>query len=149
MSYTPEQKSGIKKCSNILLQSNDPRFNYVFVKDQDNIDEFHDKPTIITLNQYDYSFKKDDGDEKSLPKLCPSSLLKSQGQGLESVEEWYRKKFPDLPDDYHGILARYSTGTLMTKKETKNAVKKANKIPNKKTPLGLTMLRGKFSLDFN
>ena len=149
MSYTHEEKSGMKKCSNILLQSNDPRFNYLFIKEKEQIENYHETPELITLNQYDYSFKKDDGDENTLPKLCPASLYQSQAGGLEAVEEWYRRKFPNLPDDYHGIMARYSTGTLMTKKETKNAVKKAKRKPDKKVPVGLQMLKGKFNVVFD
>ena len=148
MSYNVQQKMGIKKSSNILMQSNDPRFNYLFVKEQDQIDDYHETPELITLNQYDYSFKKDEGDDNTLPQLCPASLYQSQAGGLEAVEEWYRNKFPNLPDDYHGIMARYSTGTLMTKKETKNAVKKAKRKPDKKVPVGLTMTKGNFSVVF-
>mgnify|MGYP003130603198 FL=1 len=68
---------------------------------------------------------------------------------LQEVEEWYAAKFPRLPSEYHGIMARYSTGQLLTKKETKNALKKIKKKPDKEVPIGLEIVQGKFKLEFD
>ena len=140
-------KNDIKKSRNILIKSNDPRFNFGFHK-EDDIDDFHKLPDIITMDQYDYSIKRDNGDESKLPGLVSISEA-AAAQNLESLANFYREKFPSLPDEYHGILARYSTGTLMTKKETKNALKKLDKKPDRETPIGLEIRHGKFTLDMS
>jgi len=142
-----QTKSELKKCRNVLIQSNDPRFNYSVLKKED-IDEFEKQPQIITLNQYDYSFKRTEGNDKELPELTPISLAMSK-DNLQEVEEWYAAKFPRLPSEYHGIMARYSTGQLLTKKETKNALKKIKKKPEKEVPIGLEIAQGKFKLEFD
>jgi len=142
-----QTKSELKKCRNVLIQSNDPRFNYSVLKKED-IDEFEKQPQIITLNQYDYSFKRTEGNDKELPELTPISLAMSK-DNLQEVEEWYAAKFPRLPSEYHGIMARYSTGQLLTKKETKNALKKIKKKPEKEVPIGLEITQGKFKLEFD
>ena len=107
-----------------------------------------DTPEIIDIDQYDWSFKADEGDEWNLPTLTPASLVGASTRSLEEVEEWYRQKFPNLPDEYHGIMARYSTNNVMTKKEIKNGIKKLNKDPNKKI-VGLSKSKGNYKLTFN
>ena len=139
-------KKELQNCRNIIIQSNDPAFNYAFLKGSD-LDNFHELPEIIGMGQYDYSFKRDDGDDTKLPNLTPASMLMSS-QNLEDMEEWYRQKHPNLPDEYHGIMARYSTGQLLTKKEAKNAIKKSKK-KNKEPPVGLQMRTGNFSVKFD
>lgn len=136
----------LQKSRNIIIQSNDPAFNYAFLKGDD-IEDFHALPEIIGMGQYDYCFKRDDGDENNLPNLTPASLLMSS-RSLEDTEEWYRQKHPNLPDEYYGIMARYSTGQLLTKKEAKNEIKKARK-KNKDPPVGLQMKTGNFSVEFD
>ena len=142
----PTDKQELQNSRNVLIQSNDPAFNYAFLKGDD-LNKFHELPEIIGLGQYDYCFKKDQGDDGHLPKLTPASLLMSSGN-LEDTEEWYRQKHPNLPDEYHGILARYSTGQLLTKKEAKNAIKKSKK-KGKEPPIGLQMRTGNFEIDFD
>ena len=67
---------------------------------------------------------------------------------LEDLESWYAAKYPRLPSEYHRVMARYSTGQLLTKKETKNAIKKMKKKPNKDVHVGLQVAQGKFTVDF-
>ena len=141
-----QDKAELKKCRNVLIQSNDPRFNYLILK-KDDIDSFDEVPQIIPLHKYDYSFKTTEGDDKELPRLTPASLTMSK-DSLEDVESWYAAKYPRLPSEYHGVMARYSTGQLLTKKETKNAIKKMKKKPNKDVPVGLQVTQGKFIVDF-
>jgi hypothetical protein len=141
-----QDKKELAKSRNVLIQSNDPSFNYAFLKGQD-IEDFHTLPEIIGMNQYDYSFKRDDGDENKLPNLTPASLL-MMSNNLQNTEEWYRQKHPNLPEEYYGVMARYSTGQLLTKKEAKNAIKKSKK-KNQKPPVGLTMATGKYELAFD
>ena len=136
----------IQKCRNVIIQSNDPAFNFTFLKGDD-INDFHQLPEIIGLDQYDYSFKRDDGSDTKLPSLTPTSLLMSSSN-LEDTEEWYRQKYPNLPDEYHGIMARYSTGKLLTKKEVKHTIKKSNR-KKKELPVGFEVAKGEFIVDFD
>ena len=116
----------IKKAKNVLITSNDPRFNYIFQPEED-IDKFNEIPDIITMNRYDYSFKRDDGEVennfKKLPTLTPASML-SCANSLEDMEGWYAAKFPNLPEEYYGIMARYSLGQPLTKKQTNQIINK-------------------------
>ena len=140
----------VKKARNVLITSNDPRFNYTFQPEED-IDKFNEIPDIITMNRYDYSFKRDDGEVennfKKLPTLTPASML-SCANSLEDMEGWYAAKFPNLPEEYYGIMARYSLGQPLTKKQTKNELKKMNK-KNKEPPVGMKVATGKFRLKFD
>ena len=136
----------IQKSRNVIIQSNDPAFNFTFLKGDD-INDFHQLPEIIGLDQYDYSFKRDDGSDTRLPSLTATSLLMSAGN-LEDAEEWYRQKYPNLPDEYHGIMARYSTGKLLTKKEVKHTIKKSTR-KKKELPVGFEVAKGEFIVDFD
>ena len=140
-------RASLKKSRNILIKSNDPRFNYGIHKEED-IEKFHELPEIIDMSQYDYSVRVDNGDDFHLPSLVPVSQAQA-GERLEDLASWFKQKYPRLPDEYHGILARYSTGQLMTKKQTKNELKKLAKKPNKKPPVGLEIRQGKFEVDFS
>ena len=143
-------KKDIKELQNskhIYIQSNDPRFNYGFHREKD-IEEFQKQPDIINLAQYDYSFVREDGTDNKLPELISTTELASY-QNLEDMEEFYRQKHPNLPDEYFGIMARYSTGNPITKKEVKNSIKKSKKNPNKAVPVGLQMTSGEFTISFD
>jgi len=150
MSLTHNDKGEIKKANNIIIKSNDSRINYSFYKEED-IENFERLPIIVGLDKYDYSFKTNKGDELQLPTLTPLSLAQGK-DNLEYLEEWYRNKFPNLPDEYHGILARYSNREVLTKKETKNALKKYNK-KNKNLPIGMSIAEpfdeSKFTINWN
>ena len=140
-------KKQLKQSKNIYIQSNDPRFNYAFHHKED-INKFQKQPEVINLAQYDYSFVRKEGDDKQLPDLISTSELASF-QNLEDMEEFYRQKHPNLPDEYYGVMARYSTGNPITKKEVKNSIKKVKKNPKKKLPVGLSVTEGNFKLSFN
>tara|TARA_B110000977_G_scaffold185851_1_gene251117 strand:- start:1513 stop:1950 length:438 start_codon:yes stop_codon:yes gene_type:complete len=143
-------KKDIKELQNskhVYIQSNDPRFNYGFHREKD-IEEFQKQPDIINLAQYDYSFVREDGTDNKMPELISTTELASY-QNLEDMEEFYRQKHPNLPDEYFGIMARYSTGNPITKKEIKNSIKKSKKNPNKAVPVGLQMTSGEFTISFD
>ena len=61
-------KKQLEKSKHVYIQSNDPRFNYGFHKEED-IQEFNKQPEVINLAQYDYSFIRTGGDDKQLPEL--------------------------------------------------------------------------------
>ena len=140
-------KKQLQESKHIFIQSNDPRFNYGFHK-EDDIQEFQKTPEVINLAQYDYSFVRQDGHDKKLPELISTSELASF-QNLEDMEEFYRQKHPNLPDEYYGVMARYSTGNPITKKEVKNSVKKVKRDPKKKLPVGISVAYGDYTLDFD
>ena len=142
--------SELKKGRNVIISYSDSRFKYTFQPKED-IERFNDIPDIITMNQYDYCFKKDDGETenqfKKLPTLTPVSML-ACSNSLEDMEGWYAAKFPELPEEYYGIMARYSMGQPLTKKQTKNELKKMNK-KNKEPPVGMKIATGKFRVSFD
>ena len=140
-------KKKLKQSKHIYIQSNDPRFNYGFHHEED-IQKFEKHPEVINLAQYDYSFVRDEGDDKNLPELISTSELASF-QNLEDMEEFYRQKHPNLPDEYFGIMARYSTGNPITKKEVKNSIKKVKKNPKKELPVGLSVAHGNYTVSFD
>ena len=140
-------KKKLKQSKHIYIQSNDPRFIYGFHQ-EDDIEAFNKNPEVINLAQYDYSFVRSEGDDKNLPELIPTSELASF-QNLEDMEEFYRQKHPDLPDEYFGIMARYSTGNPITKKEVKNSIKKVKKNPKKQLPVGLSVAHGEYTVSFD
>tara|TARA_R100001460_G_scaffold24523_3_gene49252 strand:+ start:3066 stop:3512 length:447 start_codon:yes stop_codon:yes gene_type:complete len=145
-----QEKNEIKKASNILIASNDHRFNYQFTKKPETLEkliEAGETPMMIPMNKYDYSLKVNDGDDYTLPNLCPLSLA-SCSNNLEDMEAFYAAKFPRLPSEYHGILARYSSGQLITKKEIKNTIKKSKK-KNKDLPVGFSVAKKDISLNFD
>lgn len=142
-----QDKNEIKRAQNIIMASNDNRFNYQFIKNDEYIEKFNETPDIIMMDRYDYSIKQDDGTDIKLPTLCPLSLA-SCHNNLEDMEAFYAAKFPRLPSEYHGILARYSSGELMTKKEVKNSIKKSTK-KNTALPVGLNVARGNHIINFD
>ena len=64
------------------------------------------------------------------------------------MEAFYAAKYPRLPSEYHGIMARYSSGNLITKKEVKNTIKKSSK-KNRELPVGFTIAKKDISLNFD
>lgn len=142
-----QDRAELSRARNVLVASNDSRFDYHFVKYQGDIDNFDQTPTIITMDRYDYSIKADEGNDMELPKLCPLSLASCQNN-LEDMEAFYAAKFPRLPSEYHGILARYSSGDILTKKDVKNTIKRANK-KNRELPVGFTIAKKDIEINFD
>ena len=145
-----QSKNELKKATNILIASNDYRFNYQFTKNTENLErifESGDSPIMIPMSSYDYSVKIDEGNDLELPKLCPLSLASCKNN-LEDLEAFYAAKFPRLPNEYHGILARYSSGNIITKKEIKNTIKKSKK-KDRDLPVGFSIAKKNISLDFD
>ena len=133
-------KAELKKSKHVYIQSNDPRFNYGFHHEED-IKQFNKTPEVINLAQYDYSYVRKEGDDKQLPELISTTELASF-QNLEDMEEFYRQKHPNLPDEYYGV-------NPITKKEVKNSVKKVKKNPKKSLPVGLSVAQGNYTLSFD
>ena len=130
----------------------DNRLNYTFCKKED-IESNNNLPEVIERSMIDYGIVVKKGEPETidsvgtLDEIKPLSYMccKSQEQG----EMWYRTKYPDLPEDFYGIIARYTWGNPQTKKSIKNEVKKVKKNPRKPIPQGLSIMRGKFSVSFD
>jgi len=132
--------------------ADDPRMNYTFIKPE-NIEKQKPKlPEVIARDLFDYGVVIKKGEEEtedntgSLDTVVPISY--AQIKNPEQGEEWYRAKYPLLPEDFYGIIARYTWGAPFTKKEVKNTVKKIKK-KKKEVPQGFSMVKGSFELDFN
>jgi len=132
--------------------ADDPRMNYTFIKPE-NIEKQKPKlPEVIARDLFDYGVVIKKGEEEtedntgSLDTVVPISY--AQIKNPEQGEEWYRAKYPLLPEDFYGIIARYTWGAPFTKKEVKNTVKKIKK-KKKEDTQGFSMVKGSFELDFN
>lgn len=141
-----------KLCPRTYISATDSRLNYTFCKEED-IKEKNNLPEIIGREMIDYGVVIKKGDEETdesigtLDQVCP--LTYANINGPAQGELWYREAHPNLPDDFYGIIARYTWGQPQTKKSIKNEVKKMKKHPKKPIPQGLTVLKGKFSVKFD
>ena len=143
-----------KKVPRTYIACNDERLNYTFCKIEDK-DKSSSLPELIGRELFDYGVVIKKGNEATeelvgtLDTVVPISYagIKDTVEG----EAFYRNKFPDLPEDFYGIIARYTWGEKFTKKSLKNEIKQYERKGKKKgkpIPQGLTMLRGKFSVQF-
>ena len=134
------------------IVADDPRMNYIFVKPENIGTQKPKPPEVIARELFDYGVvikKGEDETEDSvgtLDEVVPISY--AQIKKPEQGEEWYRAKYPDLPEDFYGIIARYTWGAPFTKKEIKNTTKKIKK-KKKEIPQGFSMVKGKFELSFD
>ena len=132
--------------------SDDPRMNYIFVKPENIETQKPKPPEVIARELFDYGVVVKKGDKEdidsvgTLDEVVPISY--AQIKNPEQGEEWYRAKYPELPEDFYGIIARYTWGAPFTKKEVKNTTKKIKK-KKKQVPQGFSMVKGSFELDFN
>ena len=139
--------SQIKTKNKIFVVSNEPKLNYVFMKPED-VKNDPTELTTISRDQIDYGVVVKKGDEDTLDETKPLSYVSIKNP--DDGEKWYRDKYPELPDDFYGIIARYTWGQPQTKKSIKNEKKKYEKKKNKdKPPQGLSVLQGKFEVKFD
>tara|TARA_R110000824_G_scaffold222106_1_gene409469 strand:- start:6388 stop:6930 length:543 start_codon:yes stop_codon:yes gene_type:complete len=141
-----------KLCPRTYISSNDSRLNYTFCKEED-IQVKNNLPEIIGREMFDYGVVIKKGKEET-EKDCgtldtTAPLSYATINNTETGELWYRESMPNLPEDFYGIIARYTWGQPQTKKSIKNEVKKIKKNPKKPIPQGLTVLKGKFSVSFD
>ena len=132
--------------------ADDPRMNYTFIKPENIATQRPKLPEVTPQALFDYSVVRKKGEEETedwvgtLDEVVPISY--SQIQKPLQGEEWYRDKYPNLPEDFYGIIARYTWGAPFTKKEIKNTSKKINK-KGKEAPQGFSMVKGKFKVGFD
>lgn len=132
----------------------DERLNYTFIKQEELDDEERGTrlPTWLDRDRIDYDIIVKNEEETddytvgmgNLPTTLPASYcsIKSLEEGIE----WYKHKYPEYPDDFIEILARYQWGEKP--KEPPKEVKK-KKRKNKKALNRLKVRQGKFKVEFN
>tara|TARA_Y100000361_G_C11141754_1_gene335529 strand:- start:1018 stop:1485 length:468 start_codon:yes stop_codon:yes gene_type:complete len=138
--------SKLKTKNKIFVVSNEPKLNYVFMKP----DDVKKDPTdvgSISRDQIDYGVVVKKGGDETLDETKPLSYIGIKNP--DDGEKWYREKYPELPEDFYGIIARYTWGQPQTKKSIKNEKKKyAKKKGKEKPPQGLSVLKGEFEVKF-
>ena len=132
---------------------NDERLNYTFIKPEEIEKRMPVLPQIISASDLDYNvcIKKGEPETEdsvgTLDQVVPLSY--AQIRDTKCGEEWYRVKYPELPEEFYGIIARYTWGQPFTKKEIKQTTKKMKKKPHKDAPQGFSMVKGKFEVSFD
>ena len=139
---------------NILIYNKeDPRLNISFVdKDQAEKSMGKDPLDYVDFDKLDYGIyvdKKPDGVARDVTdKFLPLSVLSIND--FEGAKEYYRGKYPTLPEEYWEIMAKYhiSGGQGYQKKQLKNEMKRMKK--GKKSEIeGLKIIRNKVIIDFD
>ena len=135
------------------INSDDPRMNYVFVKPENILKQTPRLPEVIQRDLFDYGIviKKGEVDTEdtvgTLDTVVPCSYtqIKKEDDG----EQWYRDKYPNLPEEFYGIIARYTWGIPFTKKEVRNTTKKIKKGKKDNVPRGFTMVKKSIEIDLS
>ncbi len=124
----------------------DPRLNYTFMKPEC-IENFQNQPQTLNTDKLDYGLKFCAGDNSHISPTIPISL--AQIKSIEEGTDWFRSKYPNLPEEYWSIMAKYYFKEPFTKKSLKNDLKKLNKKGKSKQLQGLHILKGKFKVEFD
>lgn len=135
----------------------DDRLNYTFIKKEELDDEERGTrlPTWLDRDKIDYDIivkdvKEDDEHTVGmgeLPHHLPASYCSIKT--LEDCIEWYKHKYPEYPDDFINILARYQWGEKGDDSINKKKSDKKKKRRNKKHQNRLRVRQGKFAVEFN
>ena len=137
----------LEKATNIIIETDDPRINFTFMK-KENIIDFQKNPDILYTDRLDYSIKVGERGETSLlEKTVPLSFF--DVKTLEDGIFWFKEKYPNLPTEYHEIMAKYQFEAPYNKKYLKNAMKKLNKKGQNKEIDGLQIIRNKTLVNFD
>ena len=134
--------------TNIILESHeDPRINFTFMK-KDDILNFQNNPDILYTECLNYGVKINDGDDDKLAEVVPLDFFKIDN--IVDGKEWFRQKYPNLPEEYWEIMAKYQFDEPFTKKQLKNAVKRLSKKGKSKENIeGLKISHNKVLISFD
>lgn len=137
---------------NILIYNKeDPRLNLSFVNKEQAEKNMGKNPIdYIDFDKLDYGFYPDKTTENKTPhdKFLPLSVLSIDN--FDNAKEFYKEKYPNLPEEYWEIMAKYhlSGGQGYQKKQIKNEIKRMKK--GKKSEIeGLKVVRNKVTIDFD
>lgn len=134
--------------TNVIIESrDDPRINFTFMK-QDDILNFHKNPDILYTDCLNYDVKVQDGDDTFLDKVVPLNFFSIDN--VADGKQWFKQKYPNLPEEYWEIMAKYQFDAPFTKKQLKNAVKRFKKKGSSKEDIeGLKINRNKVLVSFD
>jgi len=137
---------------NILIYNKeDPRLNLSFVNKEEAEKSMGKDPLdYVDFDKLDYGFFPDKNlkDKGVHDKFLPLSVLSIND--YEGAKDFYKEKYPNLPEEYWEIMAKYhvSGGQGYQKKQIKNELKRMKK--GKKSDLdGLKVVRNKVVIDFD
>ena len=134
----------LSMATNVIIESrDDPRINFTFMK-QDDILNFQQNPDILYTDCLNYGVKIKDGDNTStgLDEIVPMNFFDINN--VQDGKLWFKEKYPNLPEEYWEIMAKYQFDEPFTKKQLKNAVKRlAKKGKSKENIEGLKINRNK------
>tara|TARA_R100001015_G_C4635316_1_gene204646 strand:+ start:9982 stop:10512 length:531 start_codon:yes stop_codon:yes gene_type:complete len=167
-------KNEIKKDSIYQLNTNDESCNYMVAPIERTEKIFFGKLEQTPLDKVDYSFPNKTqkteleklGEKIKTPEESEEYIRKYNEvkddkrnqlsfmnvKTIEEGAEWYKKEFPQLPDQITEIMARWNWGDLsqLTKKKVKQDKKKIAQGKTKvKHYYGLEQKKGKFVVSFN
>ena len=134
-------------CTNVIIESkDDPRINFTFMK-KDDILNFHNNPDILYTDCLNYGIKVKDGENthNGLDDIVPLDFF-----GIDNIVDgkaWFKQKYPQLPEEYWEIMAKYQFDEPFTKKQLKNAVKNVARISSPpSTPTCTTSATKRFQI---
>ena len=138
----------LQNATNVIIESrDDPRINFTFMK-KDDILNFEKNPDILYTDCINYGIKVKDGDNTFLDSIVPLDFFDIDN--VEDGKRWFKEKYPNLPEEYWEIMAKYQFEEPFTRKQLKNAVKRLKKKGNTKENLeGLKITRNKFIINFD
>lgn len=98
----------------------------------------------------DYNIVQQEKVDKELEVSKQDSLSFMNVKTLEEGEAWYRKNFPQVPDELYPIMARWNWGDLqdVTKKSIKQDKKRIARGKKPKVLPGLQRKEGSFVVEF-
>lgn len=138
----------LSMATNVIIESrDDPRINFTFMKKED-ILNFHKNPDILYTDGLNYGIKIKDSVDNRMEEIVSLDFFNINN--LDDGKAWFKQKYPQLPEEYWEIMAKYQFDEPFTKKQLKNAVKRLSKKGNTKENIeGLKINRNKVLLDFN
>jgi len=141
-----------------FVKCNDSRLDYCFIK-KDQLEESVNKRPVMRewldkdLIDYDIVVKKEEDDDQhtvGMGKL--SETLPSSYCSIKTVEEgisWYRQKYPQLPDSFYEIIARYTWGKDNDDQVEKSPEVKKPRRKRKNRHQQLKISKGNFKVTFD
>lgn len=134
--------------TNVMIENqDDPRLNFTFMKKTD-ILNFENNPEILYGDRLNYSVPIGKDPATDLDKVVPLNFFDIDN--IIDGKLWFKEKYPNLPEEYWEIMAKYQFDEPFTKKQLKNAIKKiAKKGKSKENIEGLKINRNKVVLDFS
>mgnify|MGYP003628912224 CR=1 FL=1 len=141
-----------------FVKCNDSRLDYCFIKKEELEDSVNKRPVMREwldkdLIDYDIVVKKEEDDDQhtvgigQLDTTLPSSYC-----AIKTVEDginWYQRKYPELPDAFYEIIARYTWGDNTQDKGDDLAPVKKSRRKRKNRHQQLKISKGKFQVKFD